>query len=458
LKETARCKDYIIIRYDINEGQVMHREKHRPIKSMKNKINKSRRLLFVSLALAGVAGLSGARADEVSDWNQNTFTAVFTANTSPLFTIRVTALVQSAVFDAVNGVYNRYTPVHVPPAAPNGASARAAVIQAAYVSLVNLYPTQKVTLDAQRAVSLAALSDGDGTWGQSVERGLAWGQFVADEIWAWRAGDGITPNPPPSRGGTNIGQWRPTPPGFLAGAGPQFAYMTTWVIPSREPFRPPGPPSLGTAPYAADVNESQLMGRADSVVRTADQTLFSIFWNGNTAGFWNRTALQMAERYDLSLLEKARLLALVNLAQADAGLCCWEAKYTYVFWRPITAIQNADLDPNPATLGDPTWTPLLITPNHPEYPSGHSTVSGAASAVLAAFFGDNNDFSVTSELTPGVTRYYSSFSGAELEVRDARVFGGIHFRTACSDGRATGRQVAAYVLANALQRLHGNAP
>src|SRR5437899_5686122 len=166
----------------------------------------------------------------------------------------------------------------------------------------------------------------------------------------------------------------------------------------------------------------------------------------------------MAERYDLSLLEKAHLLALMNIAEADSIICCWQAKYNYVFWRPITAIRNADIDPNDATDVDPTWTPLLITPAHPEYPSGHSTASGASSAVLAAFFGDNNDFSVTSELTPGVTRYFSSFSSAELEVRDARVFGGIHFRTACIDGQALGKTVAAYVLANALQPIHGNRP
>lgn len=426
---------------------------------MKNKTRKPNWLIAAGVALAGFVIAPGVRADEVSDWNQNTFTAVFTAKTTPLFTTRVTALVQSAVFDAVNGVYNRYTPVRVPPAAPNGASARAAVVQAAYASLLNLYPAQKATLDAQLAASLANLNDEPGgTFGQSVQRGLAWGQYVADQIWAWRVVDGITPNPPPFLGGTDIGEWRPTPPAFASGAGPQFAYMTTWVIPSRDPFRPGGPPALGTAQYASDVNESQLMGHTNSAARTADQTLFSIFWNGNTAGFWNRTALQMAERYDLCLLENAHLLALMNLAEADAVLCCWEAKYTYVFWRPITAIQNADLDPNAATTGDPAWTPLLITPNHPEYPSGHSTASGAAAAVLAAFFGDDNDFSVTSELTPGVTRYYSSFSSAELEIRDARVFGGIHFRTACIDGQAVGRQVASYLLQNALQRLHGSGP
>ena len=427
---------------------------------MKSSTFKMRSLLSAPAVLLALAltPTPGILADEVSDWNQNVFTAVFTAKTTPLFTTRVTALVQSAVFDAANGVYNRYTPVHVPPAAPNGASARAAVVQAAYASLLNLYPAQKPALDAQRAASLAPLTDGDGTFGQSVQRGLGWGQYVADQIWAWRSADGITPNPPAFLGGTNIGQWRPTPPAFASGAGPQFAYMTTWVIPSREPFRPGGPPALPSAQYAADLNESQLMGRSSSAARTGDQTLLSIFWNGNTAGFWNRTALQMAERYDLSLLEKAHLLALMNLAEADAVLCCWESKYTHVLWRPITAIPFADFDGNAATTGDSTWTPLLITPTHPEYPSGHSSASGACAGVLAAFFGDGNEFSVTSELTPGVTRYFSSFSSAVDEVRDARVFGGIHFRSACSDGQAMGQRVADYVVANALQRIHGKAP
>ena len=416
-------------------------------------------LIAAGLALAGLANTSSVRADEVTDWNENMFTAVFTAKVPPVVTTRVTALVQSAVFDAVNGVYQRYTPVHVPPEAPNGASARAAAVQAAYGVLFRLFPTQQVTLDAQLAASLANLTDEPGgTFGQSVLRGRAWGQHVADEILAWRSTDGFIPAPPPFLGSMAVGQWRPTPPGFLAGNFPQFAYMTPWAIQSQSQFRPGGPPALNSAQYAADVNESQLMGRVDSAARTADQTLFSVFWNGNTAGFWNRTAVQVAERYDLSLLEKARVLALMNIAEADAIICCWEAKYTYVFWRPITAITLADTDGNDATSPDLTWLPLLITPNHPEYPSGHSSASGASAEVLAAFFGDDTAFSVTSELTPGVTRYYSSFSGAVDEVRDARVFGGIHFRSACNDGQAMGRRVANYVLANALQRVHGNAP
>jgi hypothetical protein len=197
------------------------------------------------------------------------------------------------------------------------------------------------------------------------------------------------------------------------------------------------------------------MGRTNSAARSADQTLLSILWNGNTPGLWNRVAVQLVERNDLSLLERARVLATMNVAIADAVICCWRAKYTYVFWRPVTAIPLADTDGNDATIVDAAWTPLLTTPNHPEYPSGHSSQSGAAAAVLAAFFGDNNEFILTSETTPGVTRAFTSLSAAAQEAADARVFGGIHFRSACVDAQAMGRQVASYVLENAVQRVHG---
>ena len=184
---------------------------------MKTKTLKIQSLFAACLTLVVVAGPSWSRADEVTDWNQNMFTAVFTAGTTALFTTRVTALVQSSVFDALNGVYKRYTPVHVPPNAPPGASARAAVVQAAHDVLVHLYPAQKATLDAQLAASLANLTDEPGgPFGQSVLRGLVWGHYVAEQIWTWRSADGITPPPPPFTGGTNIGQWRPTPPATSA--------------------------------------------------------------------------------------------------------------------------------------------------------------------------------------------------------------------------------------------------
>ena len=395
-----------------------------------------------------------ALADEVTDWNQNLFQAALAATppTSPLVMSRSTAIVQSAVFDAANGIARKYTPIHVEPAAPGGASERAAVVQAAYATLVALYPAQLATLDAKRAASLAAIPDGP-----PKQLGIEWGQTVAAAILAWRSTDGFAPPPPPFLGGPAVGQWRPTPPTFLPGAGPQFAYMTPWVIESPSQFRPSGPPALDSPTYTSDFIETKLMGSLTSGARTADQTTAAQFWAASTASYyWNLVTVELYSRHQASLLEKARLLALVDLAMADAGIACWDAKYHYVFWRPVTAIPLAATDPNPDTVADPAWMPLLITPAHPEYPSGHSTVSGAAAAVLAAEFGDDTAFDVTSDVMLGVTRSFTSFTAALDEVKDARIDAGIHFRSACNDGQATGIAVANYVLENALQRAHGN--
>ncbi len=343
--------------------------------------------LFLVLALASSVP-AVVLADEVTDWNGIMLQAAHDAvpPTSPLVMTRVAAIVQASVFDAVNGIERRYTPIHVAPAAPNGASRRAAAVQAAYASLVRLYPSQTSTFDEKREASLAAIRGGDPDGGgQSVARGIEWGQTVADAIWAWRSTDGFAPPPPPFVGGIAVGQWRPTPPGFLPGAGPQFATMTPWVIETPSQFRPAGPPDLAGARYAADFNETKSMGSLSSPLRSADQTLAAQFWNSATVTYlWNHVAVDLSQRKHLTLSENSRLLALLNLAMADAGIACFEAKYHYVFWRPITAIPLADTDGNAETVADPGWTPLLVTPNHPEYPSGHSTVSSAAVAVLEA--------------------------------------------------------------------------
>ncbi len=175
----------------------------------------------------------------------------------------------------------------------------------------------------------------------------------------------------------NVGQWRPTPPPFLSGAGVQFSYMTPWVINSPSQFRPAGPPALTSARYTTDYNETKTMGSLNSLIRTDDQTLFSRFWAVSTASaYWNQIALSLADRDNLSLSKRAHLLASLDLAMADSAIGCWDAKYTYVFWRPVTAIPLGSIDGNPATAEDSSFTSLLVTPNHPEYPSGHSCVSG----------------------------------------------------------------------------------
>jgi membrane-associated phospholipid phosphatase len=229
--------------------------------------------------------------------------------------------------------------------------------------------------------------------------------------------------------------------------------MTPWVIKTQSQFRPAGTPALTSAQYTKDFNETKSMGSLTSLTRTADQTLFSQFWNVSTASFyWNRIALfLLGKEHHTTLEENALILAAVDVAMADAAIACWEAKYHYVTWRPVTAIPLADTDGNPATSADPSWTPLLITPAFPEYPSGHSTVSAAAATVLAHYFGSNSSFMVDSDVMTGVVRSFPNFSAALTEIVNARVFGGIHFRTACDDGQATGTAVAEYVLHHAFK-------
>jgi PAP2 superfamily len=414
--------------------------------------------VFLSLAIAVVfasLSIATARADEVTDWNQILFQTALVAKTNPLDISRNAAIVQSSVFDAINGISRRYTPIHVKPAAPWEASPRAAAVQAAYASLVRLYPAQQSTLDAHRGASLAALlgKHHGHERREAIDNGVRWGQEVADSIWAWRSTDGFTPAPPPFLGGTNVGQWRPTPPGFVPGLGPQYAYMTPWVIKSQSQFRPGGPPALTSARYAEVFNETKSMGSMTNSTRTDDQTLFSRFWNASTAAFyWNRIALFLGAERHTTLEENALILAAVDVAMADAAIACWEAKDYYVAWRPVTAIPLADTDGNPATVADPSWVPLLITPSHPEYPSGHSTVSSAAATVLAHYFGRDSSFTVDSDVMTDVVRSFPNFSAALAEIVDARVFGGIHFRTACDDGQATGTAVAEYVLHHAFRR------
>jgi hypothetical protein len=404
---------------------------------------------------------SAFASDAVLDWIAITNTTVLSTGTNPLVTSRVVALVSSSVFDAVNGIHTEYEPLIVKPAAPPHSSASAAAIQAAYAMLTKLYmdPTLTASLTAQRDASIAALHDS----ASSVQSGMSWGQTVADAVWAYRLTDGFSPPPPPFEGVLGIvgmpaavGAWRPTPLVNAPGAGPQFASMTPWVLKRPSQFRPAPPNALASAEYAADYNEIKIMGVFSGSGRTSDQSELALFWNGNTPLYWNRIAVQVSEERSLSLLSNAHLFALLNVSMADAAIACWDAKYRYVYWRPITAIRAGDTDPNPATDPDPSWTPWLDyfptgTPPHPEYPSGHSTVSGAAAAVLASTFGDDTPVTVTSDVRPG-TRSFPSFSAITAEIADARVFGGIHFRISCTRGNAVGQAVAAYVAKHAMRR------
>jgi hypothetical protein len=436
---------------------------------LRNRILPATRPLLLITLLAGLMAVSPISAtaavpDPVLQWIGIMNDTVITGKTSPLVTTRVVALVSASVFDAVNGIHPVYQSLYVTPNARWYASQRAAAVQAAYVILSTIYSPQAGTLGAERDASIAAIAATESA--KSVQAGVVWGRTVATRILALRSTDGFTPPAPPFVGVLGIetstaavGVWRPTPLLNAFGAGPQFATMTPWVLTRPSQFRPPPPLALNSPEYAADYNEVKTMGIYTGSSRSADQSELALFWAGNTPLYWNRIASQISASHNMSLRANAHLFALLNLSMADAGIACWDAKYRYVFWRPITAIRLGDTDGNAGTDPDPNWVPWLDffttgTPAHPEYPSGHSTVSGAASHILATAFGDNTPFSVTSDVWTG-TRNFSNFSAAVAEIADARVFGGIHFRTSCVRGNALGQAVAAYTSSHAMRTLDG---
>jgi membrane-associated phospholipid phosphatase len=222
-------------------------------------------------------------------------------------------------------------------------------------------------------------------------------------------------------------------------------------------MRPPGPPSLDSAQWVADYNEVKALGAANGASRTPEQSLIALFWSDGPGtetppGHWNRVAQHVSADRRSSLEETARLFALLNIAMADAAICAWDAKYTYNFWRPVTAIRNGEADGNPATVADPSWTSFIVTPPFPDYVSGHSTFSGAAATVLAKFYGtDKISFTLGSDGLPGVTRPFTSYSAAAREAAISRLYAGIHFRTASEDGLAAGIAIGEWTIAHHLQ-------
>ena len=415
-------------------------------------------LLLAALLTIQPALTSAFASDQVLDWIAITNDTAISSATSPVLTGRLLALVSSSVFDSVNGIEPRYHPYHVRPDAPRHASKRAAAVEAAYEILVQFYPTLAQSLTEQRDDSIAALNESP----RSIAAGMYWGKYVADAIWNWRLTDGFAPPPPPFLGvqsivGTpaSVGAWRPTPLLNAPGITPQLGTTTPWVLKRGSLFRPPPPYSLTSSQYATDYNEIKIMGVFSGSGRTADQSELALFWAGDTPLYWNRIASQVSTSHGLSLTENAHLFGLLNLAMGDGAIAVFDAKYRYQFWRPVTAIRAGDTDGNPATDPDPAWSPWLDyfptgTPAHPEYPSAHASVSGAAAFILASTFGDDTPFTVTSDVRPG-TRSFSSFSAAVDEIADARVFGGIHFRTSCEIGNGLGRSVGSYVLTHALR-------
>lgn len=420
-------------------------------------------VIALSLAMPG-----SAAADVITEWNQNAVAAIHLTNTNPVLSPRLLAIMHGAMFDAVNSVDHAYGSLHISLTAPDDTSRRAAAAQAAYTVLANLFPSQLTALDAQLSASLAAIAanpgddefscrvahgDSDGS-DVAVANGIALGAAVAEDVLAWRSKDGLAKPVPDFFGGTAPGEWRPViPNATVPMVFPQMATVVPFAIAAPSQFRPKGPPKLTSADYAVAFNEVKSLGRKTGSTRTQEQTDIGVFWSDNGAFQWNQATRIVSDgKCDkhTRLVDRARAFALLNVAMADSVIAGWDAKITFHWWRPITAIQLADTDGNPDTLKDAAWLPLLNTPRHPDYTANHSGTSGAAATVLAALYGDDNAFTLDAFTLPGKTRSFSSFSSASNEVNDARVYGGIHTRYAVVDGQQMGNSIARYVLKHAM--------
>ena len=412
--------------------------------------------MLLAISMASPAAANGD--DAVLQWNDATLRAIRTAGTAGVFQSRLLAIVHAAIFDAVNGIERRYTPIHVAPDGPRGASVRAAAAQAGHTALSGLFPTQNFDADLQAALDAIA-ADAAQDNSTSIARGRAWGEHVALQILAWRAADGLNPPPAmPFTGSNGVGEWRPTPPNFSPMVAENMATTEPFVIESPDAFRPlVGPPSLTSQDYTDNFNEVKELGQNTSATRTTDQTDSARFWFGAAASVWNRAAADASRDRHLTLSENARLFMLLNVAQADAIISCWDAKIAFNFWRPVTAIQLADTDGNPDTDVDATWLPLIATPAYPDFDSGNQSVGRSSATVLIAYFGDSSPVDSFSESLPGVTRHFANFTALADDAFGARIWSGIHFRFAMESARERATLIAEYVLANAAQRVHGNA-
>ena len=412
------------------------------------------RLACAAVAVVCLFGPARLSADEIIDWNNVLLNAVRTNSMSPLPTSRVSAAMNTAMYDAVNSIARTHQPYHVDMTADPGTSREAAAAQAAHRVLSGLVPASQASYDAALANSLSSVPDGAGK-----TAGIALGNTVGAAILALRANDGanaVVPYTP----GSAPGDWRPTPPANAAAAAPQWGSITPWAMSSPTQFRnPDGPPALDSAEYTAAFNQVKEIGSATSSTRTAEQSDIALYWAGQTgtstpAGHWNRIAQTVAESQGNTLEENARLFALVGIAQADAFIACWDNKYLYDHWRPVTAIRAAETDGNPDTAADPNWSSFIITPNHPSYLSGHSSMSGASGAVLADFFGtDNISFTSSAEGVSVPDRTFTSFSQASQEAADSRLYGGIHWSYDNEDGLALGRALGHHVFATQLRAI-----
>ena len=430
--------------------------------------------LFRCVAMVVMAALcvSAAAANDVLKWNETSVKAAIAGGQNPIQQTRTLAMVQGAVHDALNAIQPRYAAYYYEGRAPAGASAEAAVAAASQTVLAAVIPNfgaPPQRTDALAAVeeayrtALAAIPDGP-----AKQNGVAAGQAAAAAMLELRKDDNALKSAPytPS---TAPGRWRPTPnpdppnppikdpklaPGLGASALPGWGNVTPFTLLSSSQFWLPGPPALNSAQYARDFNEVKSLGGQVSSARTPEQSEIARFWFEGPAG-WYRVARAASEARALDLGDSARTLALVSLSMADSYIAGFKIRYVYDFWRPVTAIREADTDGNDATVADPAWNSLQNTPSVSDYPSTQSLFSGSTAAVLASVFGtDKVAFALTSGPPfANIKRSYTSFSQAAKESADSRVYAGIHFRSACDDGLMLGQKIGQRAAAMYLQPL-----
>jgi hypothetical protein len=384
-------------------------------------------LLFSALSIC-----SSALADVVSDWNEVGVARLIAARQLPPDGARAMAMMHVAMFDAINAVQPRYAPYAFKGKAPAGASAEAAAAAAASTVLLKIYPNQREAVEKAYAASLAAIPEGP-----ARSAGIALGEQVGNECIAMRAKDG-TGASAAYRPVTSAGVYVPT----MVPVSAEWPNVKPFVMREPAQFRPPPPPSLQSPDWGRDYNEIKVFGARQSTRRTAEQTDVARFWGITGVPSWNPIVRSLAASAQMSLVDNARLFALVNMAATDAFISVFDAKYAYNLWRPITAIRNGDLGGNGETGRDAGWLPLIDTPMHPEYPCAHCISSSAVGTVLAAIFrGQRIAVTMTSPTAPGVTRKWERLEDYVQEVNDARVWAGVHYRFSTLVGSDMGRKI-----------------
>ena len=393
-------------------------------------------LLALVAAVTALAAPSLARADAITDWNLNASNALMVVGGQPpQASVPHLAMVHGAVYDAVNAIDGGYEGYLLTSrAAQPFDSKEAATATAAYRVLLNIVPGQQPTLDAQYAASLAAIPDGS-----AKSRGIAVGAAAAAAMIAARTDDGrFGAYRFPI--GSGAGAWRPVLPAFVNDPFAWLKDVRPFLIRSASQFRSAGPDPLTSRAYARDFAEVKAVGSATSTTRTADQTQAARYWAENPPATWSRIFRTLSAQEGLSVVENARLYAILYLTAADALITVWADKAHYLFWRPITAIREADTDGNSLTTADPGWLPLIPTPPYTEHSSGHAALSGSFVATLQDVLGTDR-IGWTDTNNAGLTRSFTRFSQAIDEVVDARVWSGIHFRNADEQGAKIAKQV-----------------